>query len=313
MVLISPVFAFSYDDMPASLYIKESPQYIGCAEIESDHQVIGSLYRLGAKENKRGLTFEYTDENKQKQTTLKFKQQLGDDVLFYLYDINNKLVGRYYHLFSQDPVNDYTLPVGFQLYSADGITLLMTGWFNGWTTHLTIYAKKNAGVIMELSRPFFSWSRTWETTMINTSLLSKSDVDPNIFATILAFNSIGQWQPLFESSMLNSISTKSNEAASLNPDIQSLIEKLDRISQSQGLSYQNAVFSNDVLKTAVSVFNSRYAQRYDDTYLNDEDRINQFIDFSIELICSNEISTEQKNAMLQFMMRRLKKGNNRFM
>ena len=63
--------------------------------------------------------------------------------------------------------------------------------------------------------------------------------------------------------------------------------------------------TQEQLKAAADILNQRYQEVYDDSFLNEEEKVKQFIDFGCGLVLSHAFSPEEELAMLQFMLSRI--------
>ena len=294
-MFVHAAFALSYETMPNNLSIREIPHCSGCAQLTSEDLVVGSLYPLSSKESKGKLTFEFLDDQGQKQASVKYKRQFWSAVEFELFDVNGQLTGYLQQLIVKGN------STGFFILAPDGKTLLLTATKNIFYTHLTLYSQNSGDIMMELSAPFFSWSRNWDMGYMNQILLASSGVDANVLGAVLSIQSLTT-SPSFVTLMRHDLTANEARAPS-NSSIQTLLKKIAL--KRQALSDDAPVIATEKLEALVNKILNQYQNMRDNTNLSDEEKITQFVDFVLDLIESNDLDITEKSALLQYMSSRL--------
>ncbi|HBI21233.1 MAG TPA: hypothetical protein DDY37_01365, partial [Legionella sp.] len=291
-LLLDAAFALSYEAMPNTLSIREIPHCSGCAQLTSDELIVGSLYPLSSKKSKGKLTFEFLDEQGQKKASVKYKRHILGGMEFKLFDMNGQLTGYLQHFVSKGN------SPGFTILAQDHKTPLVTANKNIFYSHLTLYPKdRREGVMMELSCPFFSWSRDWDMDYMNQTLLISSGVDANLLGAVLALQALTDAPP-FETSISRDLTTN-EEREPINANTQALLRKIALTRQT--LSHDVPMITTEKLEALVKKILDQYQRTHDDKNLMEEEKIARFVDFALDLVNSNDMDSTEKNALLQYM------------
>ena len=284
-----PAIAWSPEFFPSSFHIKEQKGQASSFYLTAQDDSVGSLL---PKMNRNG-TWEFFDEHNHLQVIFKYTGSIFFSPKFNIFDKNNILVGKllenYNHKSGQF--------MGFWIYAPDGKTILANGAANLLGTKHTIYAGSNWKVVLaDLSRPLFTWSRDSDVRMLDKGKIA-SILNPNVLVAVLTLYcnhdftvGVDPAEPVVEPPKT----------------IQNLQAKLKKLEQSLGLSDNTLPVSEEQLNAAADILNQRYQEVFDDSYLNEEEKVKQFVDFGCGLIQSHAFSLEEEQAMLQFMLSRLK-------
>jgi hypothetical protein len=282
-----PVLALSADTLPLSFQIKEQKCQGGCFHLAAQEERMGLLLPAPKKSG----TYEFFDAQGQLQVTLKFTRFYWMIMMFDVYDKHRTLVAKL-----QVTVNHKSGQLQrFDLCSPDNKTILITSVSNLFGTHHTVYVGKSWHVLAEFTRPLFTWSRDSAVDIIDRAKLV-SIVDPNVFAAVLALHCLHNFRI--------EVDAPDAESAPVNK-VQSLQEKLKNVAKKIGLPEGAPAMTQEQLKAAADILNQRYQEVYDDSFLNEEEKVKQFIDFGCGLVLSHAFSPEEELAMLQFMLSRI--------
>ncbi len=282
-----PVWALLADNLPLSFQIKEQKCQGRCFHLTAQEDRMGSLlpapYKIG--------TYEFFDAKNQLQVTLRLTGIAWGGLKFDIFDKNRTLVAKLIVLFNIKTKQLYR----FELYAPDEKTILATGVSNLFGTHHTVYMGKSWHILAEFTRPLFTWSRDSEVNIMDSAKLA-SMMDPNVFAAVLALDCIHDVDIAVDAPDVESTPVKK---------VQTLQEKLKNVAKKSGLPEGAPEMTQEQLKAAADVLNQRYQEVYDDSFLGEEEKVRQFIDFGCGLVLSHTFSPEEEQAMLQFMLSRL--------
>lgn len=283
-----PIWALSADSLPLFFQIKEQQCQGGCFHLTTSEWMIGSL--LPAP-NKKG-TYEFFDDKNQLQVTLRFTGTYwGVGLKFDIYDKQQTLVAKL--IVTANPKSGQLQR--FDLSTPDEKTILVTSISDLFGTRHTVYLGKSWHILAKLTRPLFTWSRDSEVTIMDPTKLG-SIVDPNVFAAVLALHCKHNFIIEVDAPGVNNVPVRK---------VQTLQEKLKNVAKKLGLSESAPEMTQEQLKAAADILNQRYQEVYDDSFLNDEEKVRQFIDFGCGLVLSHSFSPEEEQAMLQFMLSRI--------
>ncbi len=283
-----PIWALSADNLPLFFQIKEQQCQGGCVHLSASEWMMGSL--LPAP-NKMG-TYEFFDTKNQLQVTLRFTgTSWGVGLKFDIYDKQQTLIAKL--MVTANPKSGQL--ERFDLFTPDEKTILVTSISNLFGTHHTVYVGKSWHILAELTRPLFTWSRDSEVKIMDPAKLV-SIVDPNVFAAVLALHCKHDFRIVVDAPDVDNVPVRKR---------QTLQEKLKNVAKKSGLSEGAHEMTQEQLKAAADILNQRYQEVYDDSFLNDEEKIRQFIDFGCGLVLSHSFSPEEEQAMVQFMLSRI--------
>lgn len=281
---IGHIFALSNADLPSYFSIEEQQcDSHNCFDLTTRGKtLIGALrprpYTSG--------TFEFFDQENQRQVMVKFTESVGGVSYFHIYDNNQALVA--------------TLDIwrgledSFYLFSAETKIILATGVSTAFKTSYVIYDKASWTRIAELSRPMFTSSLDTEVEIVNKPLFL-ARVDPNVMAAVIAlFCSYGTPVKADNIALHQSVHPKF---------IKGLQSKLKKIAAEYRINNEQLVATEAQNKAAVALLKQRYQEVYDDTYLSEEEKIQQFIAFGCDLVQTHTLSPTEEQAILQFLIR----------
>ncbi|MCX7091019.1 MAG: hypothetical protein NTU48_06175 [Legionellales bacterium] len=284
---VGPVLALSAEDLPGSFSIKEQKCNTDtCFDLTTNGQTIGSLRRTPGTLG----TFDFFDQQHQRQVILKFTKTFWGSPQFEVYDKNQVLIGQLQLTFDRK----IGRVIRFDLSSANGKVLFITGSSNLFGTKHTVYVGKSWEVMATLTRPLFTWSRDSDVTIINKDQFLNR-VDPNVLAAVMALY------------CLHDTTIKVDNAESIAPPklFQDLQAKLKKLAEDRAGDAAGIVVTEAQKQAAADLLNQRYREIYDDSNLNEEEKIKQFVAFGCGLIQSRTLSPVEEQAMLQFLISRL--------
>lgn len=289
---IASGFALSKDDMPNSFQIKDLKcSHGGCIDLLANGKKIGALRR---KPNTLG-TFEFFDKTDQRQLTLKFIERFitNNSYRFDIYDKNRVIVAKL------SLESDFGLVsfLCFKLLSTDNHTILASGvsYLPSFETKHYIFFGAGGSIVATLARPLLTLSRSSDVTIINKPEFLSIIQDPNVMVALLAMYSTHDLQ--FQ------VDSTDDE---LSPEIfQDLQAKLTNVTAEQYANEEKLVVTEVVLQAAADLLQKRYLEIYDDTNLNVNEKMKQFIYFGCDLVQSHTLTSLEEQAILQVLVNRL--------
>ena len=288
-IYVTSSFCFTLDDVPDTFSIKDIPECKdGCLRLIADHEQVGSL--LKSPFNKG--VYHFLDINNEQQLTLKLTNiAYGSIYQFDILDNTQTVIAKFEE---QRNIKSGAL-MGFYIRTKNNKTTLISAVQNVFGTKHTIYEGNSWHVLAEISRPLFTWSRDSHISILDKSTLF-SIIDPNVFAAALAFHC---------SSNYDLEVAPPEQSVTVSETLQPLYTKLTKISIDRGLTNDFYLISKKQLESAANTLNERYHQVYDDTNLNEDEKIEQFVNYGCDLIQSNAFNRIQEKAMIQFLTNRL--------
>lgn len=283
--------AIESQSVPDSFHIKTNTHCPGgCFELTAQNQLMGKMFLAPSKVG----TYVYVDARHQPQLYLRFAfYSRYTGLKFDVLDLDQKIIARL--ILGQNPKTGQIQHL--HLNAKDSKKPLIIGWSNMFGTQHTFYAGNSWHVLAELSRPLFTWSRDAKASIVDQSGLQDLDnINPHMLPALLALYCMSN----------NTIYVDRQEPGDTPAALTALQNKLEDISKEQGFSKNNPRVSEAQLKATVDMMTQKYQQIYDDTVLSEEEKIKQFVTFGCELIQSHTLQPEEENAILQFLLERLK-------
>ncbi len=289
---ITPGFALSLQDWPASFDIKEqSCRMGGCFDLTAQGKKIGSL-RL--KPNALG-TFEFFDDDNQRRITLKLTdlilRPISNQYEFAVYDDNQTVIAKLW-MYSDFGIVSF---LRFELRSVDEHAKLFAGasdLLSFETTH-NVFLGDSSRIVATLSRPLFTLSRDSHVTL-NKPAYVLSALDPNLFAAVLALYCTHD--------VYLSVDPEKVEPPQFVQDLQT---KLKKITEEQDVPRAEWIVTTPELEAANMLLHQRYREIYDNTELSEEEKLQQWVDFGCDLVQSHTLSPKEEHAILQVLSHRL--------
>lgn len=278
------LWAISPDTLSLSFDIIEKKCPGGCFYLQTSDGLLGSLLPM----LHRHSTYHFFDEKKQLGLTLKFTAMYWSSFKFDIFDRNHTLIAKLEEISGGE-----NRLLRFNLYAPDGKTVLAVGRSNLFGTEHTIYAGHSQQIIAVLTRPLFTWSRDSAVTIMDKAKLA-SIMDPNVFAAVLALHCHHDFGAKLTLDM-----------KSTPVPVQNLREKIENVGEKLGLLDFTSQPSEEKLQAASNILNQQYQAVYDDSFLDEEEKVRQFIDFGCELLLSQTFSPEEAQAMVHFMLSRI--------
>jgi len=282
---IVSVNALSVTDLPGTFTIKEQ-KCNSCFDFKANDQKIGAF-----RHTTQG-SFVFFDEHNHPKITFKFIKFSWATAYFDVYDYDRVLIAKAM-LFFERKTGKF---IRFNLMSVDEKTILATGVSNLLATTHTIYRGESWDVIATMHRPFFTWRRD-STVMIQDKSLF-SDSNPNMLAAMMALYSI------HDTSL--QVDAGDEPVPAPAPLFQALQAQLQKLAVARAGETTGEEVTTEQMQAAADLLNQRYREIYpDDTNLDEEEKIKQFVAFGCGLIQSRTLSPQEEQAMLQFLIKRL--------
>ena len=281
-------FAFSAVDFPSNFLIQEQGKG-QMIDLTANDQKIGSL--IPKSSNKNNGIYYFYDDTMHRKITLRFTGYTGlfkTNLHMDVFDDKQILIAKI--IYNTSP--SHTHVNTFVIYEPDGKTKLLTITSNPPGNIQTVYYKNTWDVVATLHRKLFTWSLDTEVKVINSYQIL-TNMNPNVFVAALAFYSHTYVDEMnFEP---------------INQEMQALLEaQLQRWAQGSNLVTDTPNIPVSVSQHVVETLNERYKERYDDTDLNEDEKMIRYVGFALDLLQMGVFSNEEEQALYQFLMQRLK-------
>lgn len=278
--------SLSQIEVPDFYYIQEQVcRGGGCFNLLADEKKISAL-----RPKLRAVgTFEFFDSQNQRQITVRFTGlsqskiiYLGNEYTFDIYGKNRFLIAKL-RMHSSIGLVSF---LSFELLSPDERIILAHGGANlpSLGARHYVFSGNSSNVIATLSRPLFTLSRDSEVTVINKQAFFSTE-DPNMLAAVLALYCMHDIQ------MSVDLEGMSREV------FHDLQNKLQTTAAAQ--YDKTLVVTEEQVKAATYLLHQRFRELYDETNLNEEEKIKQLIYFGCDLVQSHSLSPIEEQAILQ--------------
>ncbi len=203
----------------------------------------------------------------------------------------------------------FTFYPTFEIIANDSSTKLARAEMNFWGTKFYIYDAATGQEMVTMSRAFFRLKNDWTINVINRSLLDQKNIDPRVLMTVLAVQGeIEEWELLLlatKNSRLRSATVNSSRFTAADSD--ALSKQIADISEQQGLSQFEDPSKESMEALADELdqaFKTENQSSINENQTNQE-RIQAFTSFCLNLINSNELPDAKKKAIVSLLKLRL--------
>jgi hypothetical protein len=285
-----PLMAWSGEDLTSSFAIKEQQcETKSCFDLLTDGNKIGALRRTPGTSG----SFDYFDQNGQRQIILTFnKSYWGISQKFNVYDKNQQLIAK----LTMDVNYKSGQLLSFTVLNPDESKILAIGRASLLGTSHSIYLGNSWDKLAIMTRPLFTWSRDSEVTILNkTAFVSGLGVDPNVLLASMSLYCI-------HDTTITKDAPQEKTQPKLFKELQAKLQKL--VEEREGAVPINTI-TEAQMQAAADVLNQRYHEVFDDSHLNEEEKVKQWVTFGCDLIQAHTLAQEEEQALLQFMLKRL--------
>lgn len=286
-------FALSSQDIPDEFSITEHWISLTTSfDIESKTQKFGTLYR---KFFSFLLTYEFYDpyDNKLAIARARFFSLTAH---FDIYDTQDQFLGMAEEKF-------FAFFPTFNIWGPDRITKVAYASMNFWGTTFTIYDPATDREMAVMWRPFIRLKNDWTIRITNRPLFEQRNIDPKVLLTVLAFQGDREmWQQQEDN---NKSMLKGKAANDSTPKVESILKQIDALNQQQGLTTVQKPDVASLENIATKLETDYKAQQGATATLSNQEQINHFTKYCLDLVKSDKISAEDKKAILYLLKMRL--------
>ncbi|KTC82373.1 hypothetical protein [Legionella cherrii] len=301
-ISINSSFALSNTEIPDEMYIKEHWISLTTSyDIETKTRKLGTLYR---KFFSLLLTYEFFDpfDNKLAYARSKFFSLTAH---FDVYDNFENFIGAADEkLFAFFPT--------FDIYGQDGYTKLAKASMNFWGTTFTIYDPVTDKEMATLYRPFFRLKNDWTFNITNKALFKQKDIDSRVLMTVIAFQGDREYWENNNQNNFKAIAKKSAPSNDVTAQqVNELLEKITAMSKQEGLENiknPDPKMMDGVAKELENNYQQLHA--HDETAQTNQERLNAFVEYCLNLVQENTLASEKKKAILFLLKTRLESSIN---
>ncbi|MCW8408487.1 hypothetical protein OQJ13_05820 [Legionella sp. PATHC035] len=301
-ISINTSFALSNTEIPDEMYIKEHWISLTTSyDIETKTRKLGTLYR---KFLSLLLTYEFFDpfDNKLAYARSKFFSLTAH---FDVYDNFENFIGAADEkLFAFFPT--------FDIYGQDGYTKLAKASMNFWGTTFTIYDPVTDKEMATLYRSFFRLKNDWTFNITNKALFKQKDIDSRVLMTVIAFQGDREY---WESTHQNNFKAIAKKSAPSNDvtaqQVNELLEKITAMSKQEGLeNIKNP--DPKMMDVVAKELENNYQQlhAHDETAQTNQEKLTAFVEYCLNLVQENTLTSEKKKAILFLLKTRLESSIN---
>lgn len=282
---------FAQDEFPDNFSVIE--RWISATstfDLVANKITLGSLYR-------ELLTYNYSFYNANHEKTAiadyKFFSLL---VHFDIYDREKHLLG-----VAEEKV--FSFFPSFKIYANDGKTALATASMDGWGTTFTIYDPVTNQIMGYMQRPYFRVKNDWQVKITNRALLESKQIDFRVLMTVIAFQ--GDYERWNKKSL---VASKSNRTTSvITADEINLLDNKIAVFSTQTHLDNAQIPDEKTLEVIARELNDKFTknQMVPEIERSDYERLNDFIDFCLGVVSSEEMTTSKKKGILHLLSLRL--------
>lgn len=258
-------------------------------DIETRTRKLGTLYRRFFS---LLLTYDFYDPYDNQIATARAKF-FSLTAHFDIYDMKERFLGYAEEQF-------FALLPTFQIYGRDSSNMLASAEMNFLGTTFTIYDPVTNDVMATMYRPFFRLKNDWSITITNKPLFESKHIDPRVLMTVIAF------QGDRENWMAEQNTRLSTFAKSTASVLKPLKDKIAKLSDDAGLA-QVQKPDESTLEQIAAELESNYKNDPVNTVLGQtsQERLNGFVDSSLKLVESKDVSDAKKKGILYLLKMRL--------
>lgn len=289
------LYAFDLDDLPDELYVTQHwVSYTTSFDVETKTQKLGTLYRRVLS---IPLTYDFYDTSGTLLTMAR-SHIFSFMAHFDVYDAKQGALGSVDETF-------LTLFPSFVLYSPEYKKIARAD-MNFWGTRFDVYDPASDKLIAVLSRPFFRIKNDWVMKFIDRDLFKANHINVELFLTVVAFQADREYWEQQQNSNRQAMTAPKTEVS----DHQSEAVMIDRWRQNITTQIREANLGEvrlmddanlEVLANRLSLDYERQRGHQADS----SDMKNDFVDYCLGLTQSNEVSLEEKKAILYLLQQRL--------
>ncbi len=191
----------------------------------------------------------------------------------------------------------------FNIWGPDRITKVAYASMNFWGTTFTIYDPATDREMAVMWRPFIRLKNDWTIRITNRPLFEQRNIDPKVLLTVLAFQGDREmWQQQEDN---NKSMLKGKAANDSTPKVESILKQIDALNQQQGLTTVQKPDVASLENIATKLETDYKAQQGATATLSNQEQINHFTKYCLDLVKSDKISAEDKKAILYLLKMRL--------
>ena len=302
-LFINSSTVFSKNEVPAEFSVTEHWISLTTSfDIETKTHKLGTLYR---KFFSFLLTYEFFDPFDNKMATARARF-FSFTAHFDIVDNNERLLGMAEErMFSFFPT--------FDIYASDASTKLARASMNFWGTTFTIYDPATDQEMAEMHRSFFRLKNDWNIKITNRALFESKNIDFRVLMTVLAFQGDREnWERDRDNDnrqIKGNIKSADTKSQITDDELNILKEKIAVAARRAELDNVQKPKLQSLEKIANELENNyKESQTNDETNQTTQEKLSSFIDYSLSLIASNDVSDTKKKAILYLLKMRLE-GN----
>lgn len=304
-IFINSNVAYSSEEVPNEFNITEHWISLTTSfDIETKTHKLGTLYR---KFFSLLLTYEFYDPFDNKMATARskfFSFTAHFDIYSNERDGKERLLGiAEERMFSFFPT--------FDVYGSDASTKLARASMNFWGTTFTIYDPATDQEMAVMHRSFFRLKNDWNIKITNRELFEHKNIDFRLLMTVLAFQGDREnWDKDRRDNNFKSIGNTANSADAAfivtDDELNVLQQKIAAASKQAGLVNVQKPDPQTLEQIAIELENNyKNTQVNNDANQTTQEKLTGFINYSLGLIESNDVSDAKKKAILYLLKMRL--------
>ena len=298
---VNVTIASSTSSLPEEVSVRE--HWISLTksyDIETKTQKLGTLYRRFFS---LLLTYDFYDPMDVKTATAKARF-FSFGAHLDIYDQTDTFIGGV-----EEKI--FTFFPTFVVLAADSSTKLARAEMNFWGTKFYIYDTVTNQEMAIMSRSFFRFKNDWTIHVTNSDLLNQKNIDPRVLMTVLAVQGeIEDWKNdqqnnySLNAKNANSQQSEANELGALTQQIEALAVKegLDKLEKPSQESLEALAIELDQAFNAAN-------QATDNQNQSNQERVNAFTSYCLNLVSSNDLADIKKKAILTLLNLRLQGHN----
>lgn len=294
------LYALTIDELPNEMYLSQHwVSYTTSFDIETKTQKIGTLYRRFFS---LLMSYDFYNNSNQLLTTAQARF-FSVGAHFDVYDAQKNLLG-----WVEEKI--FTFFPTFTIYSPQ-YTKLASAEMNFWGTTFTIYDPQDRTVMATMWRSFFRIKNDWTIDIKNRSRLKEKNIDPSLLMTVLAFQGDREyWQQQQNNNTNQHTQVRASAQPSKMPSmpvqqeakqLQQLQDKIKTIIHDKNLE-QVALMDETQLENLANKLETDYQAQ---ASLTPTDNIDDFVDFCLQAVESDQTTVEEKRAILYLLQLRI--------
>ena len=267
-------------------------------------------------------TTSFDIETKTRKIGTLYRRVLSFPLAYDFYDYSNHWVtsaqARFFSIGAHFDVTDNKkMPLGsveekiftffpsFTIVSNDG-EKLASAEMNFWGTTFTVYDMETGQVMALMHRPFFRIKNNWTIDIINKQLLRSKNINQGLFLTVLAFQADREYweqQRNNENHKRKRNRSLANETE-FKPEAEAQAKITARLEDAS--INQFPLMDAKALESLTTTLSNNYQAHMQsiNSDLTPADEINGFVNYCLNLIDTNQVSGEEKRAILYLIQQR---------